>query len=224
MPMVPEVCIATLACSKIGAIFMPIFSGYAAPAIAARLNDCEAKLLITADGFYRRGRVVPMKETADEAVAQAPSIEHVLVYRRLGRDVPWDREPRPLVARGRRRTRRAPYETERTDAEDPYMLIYTSGTTGRPKGAIHVHGGFPIKATQDMAHCFDVGEQDVIFWFTDMGWMMGPWLFEGRADARRDGALLRGQPGLPRARPGLGAGRAPRRHRPRASRQRRSAP
>src|SRR3954468_20710735 len=92
MPMVPEVCIASLACSKVGAIFTPIFSGYAAPAIAARLNDSGAKLLITADGFYRRGRVVTMKETADEAVAHAPTIENVLVYRRIGRpmsEIPW---------------------------------------------------------------------------------------------------------------------------------------
>src|SRR6185436_15449760 len=126
MPMVPEVCIASLACSKVGAIFTPIFSGYAAPAIAARLNDCEAKLLITADGFYRRGRVVPMKQTADEAVVQAPSIENVLVFRRIGQDVPWDAARDRWwheAVEGQPRT----FETERTDPEDPYMLIYTSG-------------------------------------------------------------------------------------------------
>src|SRR5262249_22507908 len=121
----------------VGAIFTPIFSGYAAPAIAARLNDCGAKLLITADGFYRRGRVVPMKATADEAVGQAPSIEHTLVVRRIGQDVPWtdDRDQwwHELLA-GQPRS----YDTERTDPEDPFMLIYTSGTTGRPKGAVHV--------------------------------------------------------------------------------------
>jgi acetyl-CoA synthetase len=197
MPMVPEVCIASLACSKVGAIFTPIFSGYAAPAIAARLNDCEAKLLITADGFYRRGRVVPMKEIADEAVLEAPSVERVLVYRRIGREVPWDgsrdhwwHELVDGLPRG--------YETERTDPEDPFMLIYTSGTTGRPKGAVHVHGGFPIKATQDMAHCFDVGEQDVIFWFTDMGWMMGPWLFQGALTLGATALCYEGSPDFPR--------------------------
>jgi len=196
MPMVPEVCIASLACSKVGAIFTPIFSGYAAPAIAARLNDCEAKLLITADGFYRRGRVVQMKEIADEAVTQAPSIENVLVFRRIGHVVPWDEHWdhwwHELLA-GASRT----FETVRTDPEDPYMLIYTSGTTGRPKGAIHVHGGFPIKATQDMAHCFDVGEQDVIFWFTDMGWMMGPWLFEGALMLGATALCYEGSPDFP---------------------------
>ncbi len=196
MPMVPEVCIASLACSKVGAIFTPIFSGYAAPAVAARLIDCGAKLLITADGFYRRGRVVPMKETADEAVLQSPSIEHVLVVKRIGQAVPWT-EGRDHwwheLLEGLPRT----YETERTDPEDPFMLIYTSGTTGRPKGAVHVHGGFPIKATQDMAHCFDVNEQDVIFWFTDMGWMMGPWLFEGALTLGATALAYEGSPDYP---------------------------
>jgi acetyl-CoA synthetase len=199
MPMVPEVCIASLACSKVGAIFTPIFSGYAAPAIAARLNDCEAKLLITADGFYRRGRVVQMKETADEAVAHAPSVEHVLVYRRIGRptgDMPWT-EGRDIWWHDALADQPRTFETERTDPEDPYMLIYTSGTTGRPKGAVHVHGGFPIKATQDMAHCFDVGERDIIFWFTDMGWMMGPWLFEGALMLGATALCYEGSPDYP---------------------------
>ncbi len=197
MPMIPEVCIASLACGKLGAIYTPIFSGYAAPAIAARLNDCEAKVLITADGFYRRGSVVSMKETADAAVAEAPTIENVVVCRRIGREVPWTKgrdvwwdeaiadQPRTC-------------ETERTDPEDPFMLIYTSGTTGRPKGAVHVHGGFPIKATQDMAHCFDVQEQDVIFWFTDMGWMMGPWLFIGALTLGSTAFCYEGSPDYPR--------------------------
>ncbi|MDP8922127.1 MAG: AMP-binding protein, partial [Chloroflexota bacterium] len=197
MPMVPEVAIASLACSKVGAIFTPIFSGYAPQAIAARLNDCEAKLLITADGFYRRGNVVRMKETADEALDHAPSVEHAIVYRRIGRDVPWT-AGRDVwwheAAAGQPRE----CATERTDPEDPHMLIYTSGTTGRPKAAVHVHGGFPIKATQDMAHCFDVGERDVIFWFTDMGWMMGPWLFEGALTLGATAFCYEGSPDYPR--------------------------
>jgi acetyl-CoA synthetase len=138
MPMVPEVCIASLACSKVGAIYTPIFSGYAAQAIAARLNDCEAKLLITADGFFRRGSVVRMKETADEAVARAPSVERVIVYQRVGRDVPWT-EGRDVWWHDAVREQPRTFEAERTSAEDPFMLIYTSGTTGRPKGAVHVH-------------------------------------------------------------------------------------
>ncbi|HEX2349735.1 MAG TPA: acetate--CoA ligase [Ktedonobacterales bacterium] len=178
MPMIPEVVAATLACGKLGAVYTPIFSGYGAEAIATRLRDSGAKVLVTADGFYRRSKVVPMKATADAALAAAPNVEHVLVVRRIGGDAPWT-ESRDVawdVAVGKQSTA---CETLVTDAEDPYMLIYTSGTTGRPKGAVHAHCGFPIKGAQDMAHCFDVQPDDTLFWLTDMGWMMGPWAVSG---------------------------------------------
>jgi acetyl-CoA synthetase len=178
MPMIPEVVAATLACGKLGAVYTPIFSGYGAEAIAARLRDSGAKLLVTADGFYRRGKVVPMKATADAALDAAPNLERALVVRRIGKDAPWN-EKRDVawdVAVG---TQSTVCETLVTDAEDPYMLIYTSGTTGRPKGAIHVHCGFPVKGAQDLAHCFDVQSDDTLFWLTDMGWMMGPWAVSG---------------------------------------------
>ncbi len=183
LPMLVETVVATLALGWIGAIYSPIFSGYGAPAVAARLNDCEASVLVTADGFLRRGQPVPMKATADEAAALAPSVRRVIVVRRLGERAPatpWNRDrdrwwdeaiaaaagdPEPV--RGE------------TDPETPYMLIYTSGTTGRPKGAVHVHGGFPIKGAQDLAHTFDLRAGDGLFWFTDLGWMMGPWAISG---------------------------------------------
>ena len=176
LPLTPECVVAVLAVSAIGAIFTPIFSGYASDAIAGRLRDCAASVLITADGFCRRGQVVQMKETADAAVDAAPSVRLVIVVRRLGRevrlrerDVWWD----DVVARGTDDT------FADTTPEDPYMLIYTSGTTGRPKGAVHVHGGFPVKAAQDLAHVFDLQPGDLLWWFTDLGWMMGPWLIAG---------------------------------------------
>jgi acetyl-CoA synthetase len=178
MPFTPEVAIAMLACGKIGAIFIPIFSGYAAPSAASRLNDCGAKVLVTADGFTRRGKPVEMKEVADQAADLSPSVEKVIVHKRLGREVPWNEERdiwwHDLVAE-------QPQECEsvRTDAEQLYMIIYTSGTTGRPKGAQHAHCGFPIKGAQDMAHCFDVQPGDILFWYTDIGWMMGPWAISG---------------------------------------------
>ena len=197
MPMVPETAIASLACSKIGAIYIPIFSGFGAPAAASRLTDCGARLLITADGFCRRGGVVPMKEIADEAVSLAPCVERLLVHRRLGRSVPWS-EGRDLwwheVVEGQPRE----YPTERTDPEDPYMIIYTSGTTGRPKGAVHAHCGFPIKATQDLAHCFDLQDKDVLFWFTDLGWMMGPWAIAGALMLGSTLFVYEGAPDYPR--------------------------
>ncbi len=201
MPMIPEVVAATLACGKLGAIYTPIFSGYGADAVATRLIDSEAKLLITADGFYRRGKVVPMKAAADAAVANAPTVEHTIVVRRVGASVPWS-EGRDIWWNDALEGQSDVFENESTDAEDPYMLIYTSGTTGRPKGAVHTHCGFPLKGAQDMAHCFDVQPDDTLFWLTDMGWMMGPWavsgtlmlgatlvIYEGAADYPNPGRL-----------------------------------
>ena len=188
LPMLVETVVATLALGRIGAIFTPIFSGYGAPAVAARLQDCEASVLVTADGFLRRGGVVAMKAVADEAVALAPAVHRVIVVRRLGeraRATPWnpDRDrwwDEALdAARAAILDEGGPDAAPATDPETPYMLIYTSGTTGRPKGAVHVHGGFPIKAAQDLAHTFDLRPGDALFWFTDLGWMMGPWAISG---------------------------------------------
>jgi acetyl-CoA synthetase len=174
MPMCPELIVAFFAAIKIGAIILPLFSGYGADAVAARLRDADATLLVTADGVSRRGRRVHMKASADEAAAAAPSIRHLLVVPHLGidvgltpgRDHRWPDliDPQSEVC-----------DTVRTDAEAPLMIIYTSGTTGRPKGAVHTHCGFPIKAAQDLVHCLDVRDTDTMFWVTDMGWMMGPW-------------------------------------------------
>jgi acetyl-CoA synthetase len=176
LPMSPEAAIATLAVVRIGAIYTPCFSGFGAGAVASRLSDCEATLLITADGFYRRGQVVKLKETADEAVAQCPSVQTVLVYRRLGGEIPWtagrDRWWHDAVTGQGDRAPTLPVEADR-----PCLIIYTSGTTGRPKGAVLTHGGFLIKTAHDFGYCMDVGEHDRLFWLTDLGWLMGPMAF-----------------------------------------------
>jgi len=207
LPMLPETAIAVLALGLLRAIFTPIFSGYGATAIASRLNDCEASVLVTADGFFRRGAVVPLKETADEAVAMAPSVRRVLVVQRLVKGsnaVPWNAERdrwwheavgEVWVKGGRARL--AYRDRPETDPETPYMIIYTSGTTGRPKGAVHVHGGFPIKAAQDLAHSFDLGRDDTLFWFTDLGWMMGPWAISGSLILGARLVLYEGTPDFP---------------------------
>ncbi|HKG24907.1 MAG TPA: acetate--CoA ligase [Thermomicrobiales bacterium] len=178
LPMLPETVAATLACGKLGAIYTPMFSGYGEEAVASRLRDCDASVLITADAFPRRGTPVPLKTIADAAMATAPSVQTCLVLKRSGADVPWT-EGRDVwwheVVAGE--PRRCP--TEPTAANDPYMIIYTSGTTGKPKGAVHVHAGFPIKAAHDLAYCFDLQGDDVLFWLTDLGWMMGPWAIGG---------------------------------------------
>ena len=179
LPMGPELAAAFFAVVKIGAVVLPLFSGYGADAVAARLTDAEASVVITADGFWRRGQPVAMKAVADEAVAASPSVRHVILVSRIGTTVVMhtrDRLWSDVVE-----SQSSVCETERTSAEDPLMLIYTSGTTGRPKGAVHTHCGFPIKAAQDMAHGFDVQPGDAMYWVSDIGWMMGPWELFGMA-------------------------------------------
>jgi len=196
LPLTVECAVAVLAIGVIGAVFIPIFSGYGAEAIAGRLRDAEAKVLVCADGFYRRGQVVKMKELADEAADGAPSVGTVVVvdrvgraYPKRGRDVAWS----DVTHAG------AVLDFADTSAEDPFMVIYTSGTTGKPKGAQHVHGGFPMKAAQDLAHCFDLQEGDVILWSTDIGWMMGPWLIAGGLMLGATIVLYDGTPDFPDA-------------------------
>jgi len=198
MPMIPETVSIFLACAWVGAVVVPLFSGYGAGAIVSRLRDCDAKVLVVVDGFIRRGRRVEMKAVADEAAAQLPSLEHILVVPNLGgAEVPMraDRDvlytPLPAGATN------VDWPVADTDADSTFMLIYTSGTTGRPKGTVHVHGGFPVKATQDMAHCFDIGEHDRLLWFTDIGWMMGPWAICGALSIGATLVLFDGVPDHP---------------------------
>lgn len=170
LPMIPETVFSVLALASAGLVFVPIFSGYGAQAVATRLADAGARALVTADGFWRRGRRIDMLSEAHRAAAAAGT-EHVIVVPRLGGEsLAPDDIPFPSLLE------EAPQGDSPTlDAQDPLMVIYTSGTTGRPKGALHVQGGFPLKAAQDLAHAFDLRLGDRLFWFTDMGWMMGPW-------------------------------------------------
>ena len=196
MPMTPEIVIALLAIAKIGGIILPLFSGYGRQACITRLIDADAKALFVSDGAYRRGKVVPMKPTADKASEDVPTLEHMIVLERCsnpiemqaGRDHYWH----DLVP-----AQPAEAPTERTMAEDTLMVIYTSGTTGRPKGARHTHAGFPIKGAQDMAFGTDVHAGDVIYWMTDMGWMMGPWLVFGSLTLGATMFIYDGAPDFP---------------------------
>jgi acetyl-CoA synthetase len=208
LPMSAETAVAVLAVSRIGAIYTPCFSGYGAPAVATRLQDCGAKLLVTADAFRRRGQTVAMKRTADEAVAASPSVRTVLVHRRMGVDVPWtagrDVWWDEAMAPGRRAAGAAgapeggpASDAVALDPDHPALVIYTSGTTGRPKGTVLTQSGFLLKAAHDMAYCFDVGEDDRIFWLTDLGWLMGPWLLTGALALGATAVVFEGTPDHP---------------------------
>jgi acetyl-CoA synthetase len=166
MPMSPAVAVASHACAHIGAVQVPIFSGFAAPAIAQRLEDSEAKVLLCASYSYRRGAHVPMRETAEEAVRESPSVEHILEWDRDTRT--WQNEPGP--------GKLPPLEV---DSEHPYLIAYTSGTTGRPKGALHVQGGFLVSIARETAYQANLDPGDRVLFATDMGWIMGPWTVVG---------------------------------------------
>jgi acetyl-CoA synthetase len=200
MPMVPEAVISAYAIAKLGAIYMPIFSGFAPHAVAARLQDAAAKAVLTADGGFRRGSQALMKPAVDEAVEAAPSVEHVVVYERLGADVPM-RSGRDLTwSELRDRGVRAAPEgvgCADTGAEDTWMIAYTSGTTGRPKGAVHVHGGFLVKMASETAYQTDLHPDETLYWVTDMGWIMGPWEMVGAGCAGATVVLYEGAPDWP---------------------------
>jgi acetyl-CoA synthetase len=167
MPMCPEVAVASHACAHIGAVQVPIFSGFAAPAVAQRLQDSEAKVIVTADRSLRRAKWLDMRATAEEAAKEAPSVEHVVTWSRS--DGSWDgAELGPGTL--------PPLEV---DSEHPYLLTYTSGTTGKPKGVVHVQGGFLVSIAREVAYQADGHEDDVILFATDMGWIMGPWTVGG---------------------------------------------
>ena len=196
MPMTPEIVIALFAIAKIGAVILPLFSGYGERAVASRLRDADATGLFTADGFFRRGEVVDLKRVADAALEEVPTMRHVIVQRRTGHDIPMQ-EDRDFWWDDIVPEQSAQAQTERTSAEDILMIIYTSGTTGRPKGAVHTHCGFPVKAAQDMAFGTDVHRDDLIYWMTDMGWMMGPWLVFGATILGAKFFMFDGAPDVP---------------------------
>jgi acetyl-CoA synthetase len=199
MPMIPELLVAFLAIIKIGGIILPLFSGFGHSAIVSRLADAEAKALITADGMMRRGKTIPMKEIADSAIKEIPSLKKVIVVNRVNLpDITWtqhrDNWWHEIIDNQSDES-----NTEITGAEDPLMIIYTSGTTGKPKGAVHTHCGFPIKAAQDMYQSMDLKPGEVMYWMSDMGWMMGPWEVFGTLLIGATMVFYDGAPDYPRS-------------------------
>jgi len=198
MPNVPEAVVAMLAAAKIGAIVMPLFSGFGADALAARLQLGGAKALVTVDGSARRGRLVDAKSVADEAAASSPTLAHLIVLRRAGNAVAWngrrDRWWHELVAG---QPDRAP--TEQMEADAPYLLIFTSGTTGKPKGVVLTHVGFPMKVVVDLWLTMDFKAEDRMLWMSDMGWVVGPIIVYGVPVMGGTLVLAEGAPNFPDA-------------------------
>lgn len=196
MPMCPEIVTGFLACMKIGAICIPIFSGFGAYALASRLEIAHAKLLLTADGALRRGKTIKIKPEADRAVTMVPSIKHVIVYNRLGLEIPWNEE-RDIWWQDFIAGQPTECATEIMDAEDYSMILFSSGTTGKPKGTVHTHAGCLAQICKELAYYFDVKPTDIFFWLTDLGWMMGPWMIIGVQSFGATVVLYEGAPDYP---------------------------
>ena len=174
LPMIPEAVIAMLACARLGVMHTVVFAGFTAPALGARLVDAQARVLITADGQFRRGKPAPLKDAADEAVVHPDSsVEHIVVVRRTGQRVSW-LDGRDLWWHDVVDSASAEHTAAPLDAEHPLFLLYTSGTTGKPKGIVHTSGGYLTQASYTHAYVFDFKPQTDVFWCTaDIGWVTG---------------------------------------------------
>lgn len=173
LPMIPEAIVAMLACARLGIMHSVVFGGFSAHALRARIDDAAAKLVITADGQYRHGKPLPLKAAADEAVADAATVEHVLVVRRTGIDVPWT-DGRDLWWHDVVDPASPQHTAEAFDAEHPLFLLYTSGTTGTPKGILHTSGGYLTQSAYTHYYTFDLKPETDVFWCTaDIGWVTG---------------------------------------------------
>ncbi|AEH09433.1 MULTISPECIES: AMP-binding protein [Protofrankia] len=201
LPMIPEAVVASYAVARIGAVLVPLFSGFAPSAIASRIQDADARAVVVADGTIRRRRAVAMKPLLDEALRSCPTVEHVVVVGNLDdapetsatRDVRWS----DLLTGPDDAGPDGAGEAEALRATDTLLLAYTSGTTGRPKGAVHTHAGFLVKVASEVAYSFDVGPGGVFCWVTDMGWIMGPLSIFGTHANGATLLLYEGSPDVP---------------------------
>jgi len=172
LPMIPELPYLMLACARIGAVHTVIFSGFSAQAIADRVNDIQAKIAVTADGAYRRGKIIPLKEITDEAVKLCPSVEKVIVVKRTGEAVPWT-EGRDVWLSSMLDGAESFVAPEPVESTHPLYILYTSGTTGKPKGIVHSTGGYLVFNHSAYEWVFDIKEESVFWCTADVGWVTG---------------------------------------------------
>ncbi len=197
LPMIPEAVVAMLACARIGAVHTVVFAGFSAQALAERLRDSGARLLICADEGRRGGKTLPLKAQADQAVAQAPTVEKVLVVRRTGGAIPFS-PPRDLWYHEEREKARPFSEAPPHEAETPLFILYTSGSTGKPKGLLHTTGGYLVYALHTFLEVFDYKPEDVYFCTADVGWITGhTYLVYGPLAAGATVVLFEGVPLYP---------------------------
>ncbi len=172
LPMIPELGIIMLACVKIGAIHSVVFGGFSADSLVDRIADSQGKVLVTADGYYRSGKIVPQKAGADSALESTPVVEKVLIVKRVGIDVPWT-EGRDVWFHEEMAKVNDKCETEWMGAEDPLFILYTSGSTGKPKGVLHTLGGYMVYTTHSFLNIFDWHPGDIYWCTADIGWITG---------------------------------------------------
>ena len=172
LPMIVEAAVAMLACARIGATHSVVFGGFSAGALADRINDCQSKVLIAADGSYRRGAIVPLKQNCDEALENAPGVEQVIVVKRTGHEIAWN-EARDHWYHDLMAEASADCPAEHLDAEHPLFILYTSGSTGKPKGVLHTTGGYMVNTYLTARYVFDLEESDVYWCTADVGWVTG---------------------------------------------------
>ncbi|MEY4530332.1 MAG: hypothetical protein RLZZ156_1053 [Deinococcota bacterium] len=171
LPMIVEAVVAMLACTRVGATHSVVFGGFSAGALADRINDCGSTLLITADGSYRRGAIVPLKQNVDEALENAPAIQHVVVVRRTAHEITWT--TRDHWYHDLMKTASSDCEATPLDAEHPLFILYTSGSTGKPKGVMHTTGGYMVGTYLTAKYVFDLRASDTYFCTADVGWITG---------------------------------------------------
>jgi acetyl-CoA synthetase len=172
LPMIVEAAVAMLACARIGATHSVVFGGFSAGALADRINDCQSKLLIAADGSYRRGAIVPLKQNCDEALENTPGVEKVIVVKRTGHEVAWN-DTRDVWYHDLMAQASPDCPAEHLDAEHPLFILYTSGSTGKPKGVLHTTGGYMVNTYLTAKYVFDLHDSDVYWCTADVGWVTG---------------------------------------------------